>query len=304
MDTAKILIVEDELLIAAILSKKLEKLGYEVVGTAASGQEALMAITKMSPDVVLMDIIIQGDRDGIETAQQVRDRFGIPIIFITAYSDDATLDRVEQSGAYGFILKPFKDREIHAAIKLALRRSKQHKELEEKSMRDNLTGLYNRYYFESVLHQERLRAERYDTFLSLLMIDIDCFKGFNDTYGHDAGDYVLQEVSALLQAKVRKADVVCRYGGEEMIVLLPACDQEKARCLAEQIRLSCRQLQLVYDNHTLGQVTVSIGVATLSQTNISDKAFLKAADEALYRAKAAGRDRVVVAPDVVVSKAI
>lgn len=299
MDTAKILIVEDELLIATSLSKKLKKLGYQIADMVASGKEALATIKKASPDLVLMDIILQGDLDGIETAEKVRKKFNIPVIFLTAYSDDETLNRVEQSGAYGFILKPFKDREIHASIKLALRKSKQYNDLEEKSTRDNLTGLYNRYYFESIFYQELLRAERYSTPLSLLMLDLDYFKQVNDTYGHDAGDYVLREFSTLLQSKVRKADVVCRYGGEEMIVLLPGCDRTQAELLAEQIRLSFSQLQLVHDDHPLRKITVSIGVASISETVETEKALLKAADEALYRAKAAGRDRVMIAPEIV-----
>jgi len=125
MTTAKIFIVEDEFIIAKGLARKLEKLGYEVLGIASSGKDALIQIQQMSPDLVLMDILIEGDIDGIETATQVLNHFDIPVIYLTAYSDDKTLERAEQSGSYGYILKPFKQREVHAAIRMALTKHQQ-----------------------------------------------------------------------------------------------------------------------------------------------------------------------------------
>lgn len=119
MDPVKIFIVEDEFIIAKGLTRKLEKLGYQVLGIASSGEDALTQIQEMNPDLVLMDILIEGDMDGIETASLVHRDFNIPVIYLTAYGDDKTLARAEKSGCYGYILKPFKQREVHAAIRMA-----------------------------------------------------------------------------------------------------------------------------------------------------------------------------------------
>lgn len=129
METAKIFIVEDEFIIAKGLSRHLNKLGYEVLGIVASGEEALAQIEETQPDLVLMDILIEGEMDGIETATQVNEKFDIPVIYLTAYGDDNTLARAEESGCYGYILKPFKQREVHATILMALKKHQKEKEL-------------------------------------------------------------------------------------------------------------------------------------------------------------------------------
>ncbi|MBE9145636.1 hybrid sensor histidine kinase/response regulator [Planktothrix mougeotii] len=122
MGDIKILIVEDELLIAKGLAKKLEKLEYAVVGIASSSESALQKVEETQPDVILMDIVIKGDLDGIETAKLIQEKFNIPVIYVTAYADDETLERAEETESYGYILKPFKEREVHAAIKIALKK--------------------------------------------------------------------------------------------------------------------------------------------------------------------------------------
>ncbi|MEB3827759.1 hybrid sensor histidine kinase/response regulator [Phormidium sp. CCY1219] len=131
MSKAKILIVEDEFLIAKGLSRKLKKLGYEVVDIVASGEDALQRVADKYPDLVLMDIAIQGELDGIETATKIHHYYKIPVIYVTAYADDETLERAESSGSYGYILKPFKDREVHAAIKMALKKHREESQLQE-----------------------------------------------------------------------------------------------------------------------------------------------------------------------------
>ncbi len=128
MLTPQILIVEDELLIAQNLSRKLQKLGYSVVGIVSSGDAAISAVLEKNPDLVLMDIVIKGDMDGIRTAEIIYKEYGVPVIYITAYADDTTLQRAEQTGSYGYILKPFNERALHATIKLAL--NKHHQQIE------------------------------------------------------------------------------------------------------------------------------------------------------------------------------
>ncbi|MFP4006421.1 MAG: ATP-binding protein [Spirulinaceae cyanobacterium] len=131
METTQILIVEDELLIAKGLARKLKKLGYTVMNIVTSGQAALDLISQQQPDVVLMDIAIQGDIDGIETAGKIAESYNLPVIYVTAYADDSTLERAGLTGSYGYILKPYKEREVHAAIQIALKKHKQAIALQE-----------------------------------------------------------------------------------------------------------------------------------------------------------------------------
>lgn len=171
-------------------------------------------------------------------------------------------------------------------------------ELRDQSIRDPLTGLYNRRYMEEMLERETLRAVRADQRLGVLMLDLDHFKNFNDTYGHDAGDTILREAAAFLLKSVRAEDIVCRFGGEEFIILLPAADLKVTQARADRIRSKLRELPVLHQGQSLGMVTVSIGVAELPQHGTSRKELIEAADAALYRAKREGRDRVVVANNV------
>jgi diguanylate cyclase (GGDEF)-like protein len=167
--------------------------------------------------------------------------------------------------------------------------------LRTQSVRDALTGLYNRRYLEEVLEREIRRAGRAGQSLGILMIDLDHFKNFNDSYGHDAGDVVLRETAACLTKGVRAEDFVCRFGGEEFVVILPTADKESSRARAERLRSKMRELTISHQGKSLGMVTISVGVATFPQHGTSPKETMAAADAALYEAKRGGRDQVVVA---------
>jgi diguanylate cyclase (GGDEF)-like protein/PAS domain S-box-containing protein len=167
--------------------------------------------------------------------------------------------------------------------------------LRELALRDSLTGLYNRRYMEDALNREIHRAERSGKPLSVVMIDIDHFKSFNDKYGHDAGDFVLSALARDIMKNIRPSDMACRYGGEELAVVLPEASLECACERAEQIRLAIRDTNLTYLGQTLPAPTASFGVAVYPANGTKPVNLLKAADEALYRAKHGGRDRVCVA---------
>jgi len=167
--------------------------------------------------------------------------------------------------------------------------------LRAQSIKDPLTGLYNRRYLAEMMEREIRRAVRAEQSLGVLMLDLDHFKKFNDTYGHDAGDTVLREAASFLTRSIRVEDIVCRYGGEEFVVILPTADLNAAHTRAERIRSKMRELAVLHQGQSLGMVTVSIGVAALPQHGTSPKALIEAADAALYRAKREGRDRVAVA---------
>jgi len=167
--------------------------------------------------------------------------------------------------------------------------------LRTQSVRDSLTGLYNRRYLEETLEREVRRAARAAQSLGFLMIDLDHFKSFNDTYGHDAGDAVLRETALFLAKGIRAEDFVCRFGGEEFVVILPTADLESSRARGERLRLKMRELTIMYHGKSLGMVTISVGVAAFPEHGRSPKELMAAADAALYQAKRGGRDRVVVA---------
>ena len=167
--------------------------------------------------------------------------------------------------------------------------------LRAQSIKDPLTGLYNRRYLEETLEREIRRATRSSQSLGILMLDLDHFKKFNDTYGHDAGDAVLKETASFLTRSIRAEDIVCRHGGEEFVVILPTADLQVSQMRAERIRSKLRELVVLHQGHSLGAITVSIGVASAPHHGSDPKALLQAADAALYCAKREGRDRVAVA---------
>ncbi|MGB8986186.1 MAG: diguanylate cyclase [Candidatus Sulfotelmatobacter sp.] len=168
--------------------------------------------------------------------------------------------------------------------------------LRMQSVRDALTGLYNRRYLEEVLDRETRRAGRAGQSMGILMLDLDHFKRFNDTYGHDAGDAVLRETAAFLLKNVRAEDFVCRYGGEEFVVILPTADLEGSTARGEKLRSKMRELSIMHQGKSLGMVTLSVGVAAFPAHAMSPKELMAAADAALYEAKRGGRDQVAVAP--------
>ncbi len=165
--------------------------------------------------------------------------------------------------------------------------------LREQAMRDKLTGLYNRHYVEEWFGLELRRAQRHGRPLAAIMLDIDHFKRFNDSFGHEAGDLVLRELAGVLRRFARESDVACRYGGEEFLVLLPECPFDAALPRAERLREEIAKLELRYDDQPLGLVSVSLGVAAFPDHAKESEELLRRADEALYLAKQTGRNRVV-----------
>lgn len=167
--------------------------------------------------------------------------------------------------------------------------------LRELSIRDPLTGLFNRRYLDETLDRELKRAARKQLPLGMIMLDIDHFKLFNDTYGHAAGDLLLKQLGDTLKGHIRAGDIACRYGGEEFLLILPEATREVTRQRAEQLREKIKHIQVLYENQVLDGVTMSLGVAVFPLNGKSGEDVMKAADDALYQAKREGRDRVVVA---------
>lgn len=169
--------------------------------------------------------------------------------------------------------------------------------LREQSVRDHLTGLFNRRYMEETLERELLRASRKGLYLGTMMLDVDHFKRFNDTWGHAAGDKILSELGNLLLKQIRGEDIACRYGGDEFIIVLPDASLEVTRERARRLCEHTRRLKIHFKGQTFEMITFSVGVAAFPENGSTSAEILKAADAALYRAKHEGRGRVVVAND-------
>lgn len=180
-------------------------------------------------------------------------------------------------------------------VALALANVRLREKLRHQAIHDALTGLFNRRYLNEMLEREMRRSTQSLHSVGVVLFDIDHFKQFNDTYGHDGGDALLAAVGDFLQAQVRGADIACRYGGEEFILVLPGASLEDTRRRAEQVRRRVERLQAQHKGCHLGSITVSLGVAAFPEHGMTAEAVIKAADTALYQAKAAGRNRVMLA---------
>ncbi|MGB4592362.1 MAG: diguanylate cyclase [Coriobacteriia bacterium] len=180
-------------------------------------------------------------------------------------------------------------------VALALSNLRLREKLREQSLRDHLTGLYNRRIMQEALIREIARAKRTGTALVVAMVDVDHFKEYNDTYGHDAGDHVLVEMARYLSESTRAGDVACRYGGEEFVLIWSGMELDHALARAEALRKGISELSLVHEGRSLDKLTASIGLAVYPSHGLTGEALLAGADEALYEAKAEGRDRVVLA---------
>jgi diguanylate cyclase (GGDEF)-like protein/PAS domain S-box-containing protein len=180
-------------------------------------------------------------------------------------------------------------------ISLSLSNLKLRETLRHQAIRDSLTGLFNRRYLTETLEREIARAQRRQTGLGVIMLDVDHFKRFNDTYGHEAGDRLLAVLGRYLQHAVRAEDIACRYGGEEFTLILPEITPEALWERAEQIRAGAKELEVLHQGKLLGEVTISLGLSYYPQHGQTSEALLQAADTALYQAKQSGRNRVVMA---------
>jgi diguanylate cyclase (GGDEF)-like protein len=180
-------------------------------------------------------------------------------------------------------------------ISLALANIRLRETLRHQVVHDSLTGLFNRRYLEETLEREICRGRRKGASLGLIMLDLDNFKHFNDTFGHEAGDNLLRTLGKFLGERVRREDVACRYGGEEFVLILAEVSQEIVCQRAEEIRREFPKVPVLHRGQVLESVTASVGVAMFPEHGVTGRDVLRAADDAMYRAKAQGRNRVLVA---------
>lgn len=291
-----ILIVDDVPINVQILAEALSSI-YRIK-VANNGLDALKIAQGQQPDLILLDVMMP-EMDGFEVCRRLKEdalTHKIPVIFVTAKNAESDEERGLNLGAVDYITKPFVIPVAKARIRNHIRLKQQADLLESLSLIDALTDIPNRRRFDEALVSEWKRAVRDATPISLLMIDVDHFKKYNDYYGHGAGDVCLQTVAAeLAKGVLRPGDLVARYGGEEFVVILPETDQESALQIAERLRERIEKKALPHVCPSADSVvTISVGVA--SQNKIPEyflsKILVDAADNALYLAKERGRNRV------------
>ena len=306
----KILVVEDSRANRLLLTQHVERFGA-IALPAETGEAALAVFAHQRPDMVLLDFVLP-DIDGFEVAQRIRamEKQGdwTPIIFLSSLGDDASIEAGIAAGGDDYLLKPVSEivlgAKIRAMQRLVLMRTSllaltqkldaANKELVRISSSDGLTGVANRRFFDETIALEWRRARRHSNSIAMLMCDVDFFKLFNDTYGHQAGDDCLRKVATAISLNTeRPSDLVARYGGEEFVVVLPETTIGGALMVAEKIRQAIRELNIAHESSPGGRVTMSIGIASAAPgfDNPPDD-LIHAADKALYRAKREGRDRV------------
>jgi len=287
----KVLVVDDEEIICTLFAAMLGHYGRYHVVTTTDGRQVMDILRREPFDVMLLDMSMPAI-SGLDVLRQVTQAFEeLPVIIVTGHGSIEIAVESMQAGAADFVTKPVPAAVLHLRIQKAL----EHARTRRLASTDGLTEVYNHRTFQERLSQEIARADRYSRPLSLLMIDVDHFKVYNDTYGHPQGDIVLQDLARLLREMSRTSDTVARYGGEEFAIILPETDSVGAQKIAQRLR---EQVEgYAFPGKEImpgGTLTISIGVATHAPAGSKD-ALLQAADTALYTAKREGRNRVCVA---------
>jgi len=299
---ATILVIDDSKLIVHVANKMLSNSGHNVL-LAGDGETGLELANSKKPDLILLDLILPGI-DGYQVCQQIKSNDNtkdIPVIMLTSKAEHADKVKGLKLGASDYVTKPFDEGELIARVQTHLRIKELYESLQEKNRlllemanRDGLTGLYNHRYFQETLSKDFPKAVRYKEDLSYLMFDIDHFKKFNDTYGHQTGDVVLKTLGSLIVKLLRDSDLAARYGGEEFAVILYHTIKEDAFIIAERIRKTVEEYEFRSEDLVL-KVTISIGLASNDHPDVQDaKTLIECADKALYKAKAEGRNRIVI----------
>lgn len=289
-----VLVVDDEPLLRMYLSALLEDVSTVI--EAESGEEAIERAETDKPDLILLDVEMPGI-SGYETCERMKSHDSvksIPVIFITGREDAEDEERGLVIGGVDYIKKPLSPGLVKARINNQLQLLRYQRQLERLATTDQLTELWNRRYLMEVAGNEVGRFRRYGRTFSTVIFDIDHFKKLNDTYGHAAGDFALVECAKTLSEAVRGQDTLARIGGEEFCVLLPDTNGEGAAQLAEKIRQRVEAIEITFDDQLI-TFTVSLGVAEVRESDEGFETLLARADEALYRAKEGGRNRVEMA---------
>lgn len=310
-----ILVADDEIAIRELVGEILEGEGHEVT-LAEDGEDALEKFKRTWHEIVFSDIRMP-KMNGIKLLEAIKEiNANTQFVVMTSHASiDNSIDALKK-GAFDYILKPFEDLDIvsdaanRAIANLSGIRRQQYllntlarqnqeldslnKEFREMAIRDGLTGLFNHRYAKERLDEEFDRSLRFGRELAVLFMDLDHFKFFNDTHGHQAGDEILQILAGLMMKNVRESDTLARWGGEEFIVIAPETSEEEGGVLAEKIRKAVAEHAFPHaDKQPLGMVSLSIGMSSRSEQTENAEKLLRFADDAVYAAKDSGRNRTI-----------
>lgn len=291
------LIVDDDAAIRESMNEFVDMSGYQS-STASSAEDALEELSKNEIDVVITDIMLPG-MDGLELTDRIKSEYDIDVIVMTGYSGDYSYEEAISKGASDFVFKPVRFEELLLRLRRVLKERLLTQErvhmldkLKRLSITDGLTKLYNSRYFYNQIKAEIDRTSRYQRPLSLLLLDIDQFKEYNDSYGHLEGDKVLVGLGQVIKKCLRKMDSAYRYGGEEFTVILPETEGDEAATVAERIRSMVAAEKFFPEGRNVScTITISIGVTEFVKGE-EVSIFVQRADKAMYLSKQSGRNRV------------
>jgi two-component system cell cycle response regulator len=291
-----VLIVDDDAEIKDSIYEFITKLGYNCL-KASSAEEAVELLKSNHVNVAIADIMLPG-RDGLELTDIMKQQHDIDVIVMTGYSNEYSYEEVITKGASDLIFKPFRFEELLLRLKKVLKnrqvikdRARVLDKLEKLAITDGLTTLYNLRHFYKQLEVEIGRCSRYGHSLSLLLLDIDNFKRYNDSYGHLEGDKVLVRISQMIKSCLRTMDSAYRYGGEEFTVILPETKGEEAKNVANRIKRAVELERFLPEPDKVVTITISIGLTEYFM-NEQLSTVIKRADQAMYNSKAQGRNRI------------
>lgn len=306
-DPISILLVEDEGIVAQDLQETLCHLGYRVAGIASEGVQAVYMAEELSPDLIVMDVGLQGEVDGIQAARMILDRSHVPIIFLTGHRDVETLQRAVRAGPLGYILKPFQEVELRSAIEVAIHKHRADVAMREReealrrnaellkslSLIDELTQLHNRRGFFELARQTLKMARREHYSMGLFFIDLNGLKQINDNLGHAVGDQALRDAADVLRQTFRDSDIIARIGGDEFVALAHVMRDTNA--LRQRLRDHLAEFNATHDKPY--SLDVSIGTTVVNVTTDDNiEAMIARADAAMYEEKRAmtGKHKVIV----------
>jgi diguanylate cyclase (GGDEF)-like protein len=313
-DNMPILVVDDEESVRTVLSQVLQEDGF-VVTEAANAEQALEIMETVRFALVITDIVMPG-MTGIELLEKIKQLYpATQVIIMTSYASLETAITAMRYGAYDYFFKPFKDIElVSAATARAIEKvrlveenqklieelntqnkklAKVNRVLKNLACRDGLTGIFNHRYFQDSLSAEINRSVRPEGIFSLLFLDVDHFKQYNDINGHQKGDKLLRNLAIILAKSIRKSDILARYGGEEFVIILPETSKTNALKFGEKLRRYVEKYPFPgKDSQPGNNLTISIGISSYPEDGTDRYSLIKKADQALYRAKNSGRNMV------------
>ena len=300
-DPISILLVEDEGLIARDLEDTLTRLGYRVSGIASEGTQAIEMARDLHPQLVVMDVGLRGEVDGIEAACAIQEQEPVPVIFLTGHTDTETLQRAVLTGPLGYLTKPFQEADLRSVIEVAIHKHRsdiQRREREEHLRRsaenqlliDELTQLGNRRGFFELAAEALKSTDREQQTMALFFMDLNGLKQINDTLGHLSGDDALRDTAEVLRRTFRGSDIVARIGGDEFVALAYLHNERDVETLCTRLREHLREFNA--SRQRPYEVDLSIGATLIDESadeNLEE--FIARADEAMYQEKRAANGR-------------